>query len=161
MKKSIGYYMKSYLKNNALVLFFELIVIVLLALVCTVLLGGQPVWLGPVMALVAYLLAEMRFMMAYVASNANKDAKEQPKEAEETEEDDLFGTETEEPDDGLSYDEYTPPAPIPDEPPSVKPIQSETPSEPAHEVTSDGVSEEGDLDDEPDLPAKGTLDLGE
>ena len=159
MKKGIGYYMKSYLKNNALVLFFELIVIVLLALVCTVLLGGQPVWLGPVMALVAYLLAEMRFMMAYVASNANKDAKEQPKEAEETEEDDLFGTEEE--DENVSYDEYTPPAPIPDEPPTVKPFPPEVPNDPAREATPDGVPAEGDLDDEPDLPARSTLDLGE
>ncbi|MBR2621045.1 MAG: hypothetical protein IKC97_01575 [Clostridia bacterium] len=74
MKKGTGYYLKSYLKNNVAVLFFELVIIVLLALICTVLLGGQPVWLGPVLALCAYLLAELRFMMAYVATSARKQA---------------------------------------------------------------------------------------
>ena len=90
MKNGTGYYLKSYLKNNLAVLIFELIIIVLLAVVCTVLLGGEPVWLGSVLALCAYLLAELRFMMSYVASKTRKQAeaeqealKQMPDELEE------------------------------------------------------------------------------
>ncbi len=158
MKKGIGYYMRSYLKNNALVLFFELVVIVLLALVCTVLLGGQPVWLGPAMALVAYLLAEMRFMMAYVASNVNKEAKEEEKE---TEEDDVFGEQASEPDDDLSYDEYTPPAPISETTMDQERIRAEWDDKPVEVHQPQAMSDAKDLDDDLDLPAKSTLDLGE
>ena len=85
MKKGTGYYLKSYIKNNVAVLIFELIIIVLLASICTVLLGGQPIWLGPVLALFAYLLAELRFMMAYVASAARKDAEAENEVADEME----------------------------------------------------------------------------
>ena len=89
MKKSNGYYLKSYLKNNWLVLVCELVIVVLLALICTVLIGGQPAWLTPVMALTAYLLAEIRFMMAYIATLASK-AQEADETDEETDEDDLM-----------------------------------------------------------------------
>ena len=85
MKKGMGYYLKRYLKNNVAVLFFELIIIVLLALICTLLLGGEPVWLGPALALFAYLLAELRFMMAYIASEARKDARTDAEAAGEDE----------------------------------------------------------------------------
>lgn len=86
MKKSNGYYMRSYLKNNWLVLVCELVIVLLLALICTVVVGGQPTWLTPAMAVTAYLLAELRFMMAYVATVASKAEKEN---CEEMEADDL------------------------------------------------------------------------
>lgn len=182
MKKGIGYYMRSYLKSNALVLFFELIVIVLLALVCTMLLGGTPLWLGPVMAFVAYLLAELRFMMAYVASNLSKDAKQETTEGQseaEEPEDDLFaGSQTVEPDEDGSYEEYTPPAPIFEEIPVAAPQDSvfAEPAEPSETLAWDEPApvavpetpsaldesvQEGDIDDEPDLPVQSSLDLGE
>lgn len=66
-------YMMKYLKNNAVVLVCELIVVLLLSLICTIILGGQPMWLAPTLAVVAYFLAELRFMMAYVASNTRRD----------------------------------------------------------------------------------------
>jgi hypothetical protein len=83
MKKSNGYYMTSYLKNNWLVLVCELVIVLLLALICTVVVGGQPTWLAPSMAVTAYLLAELRFMMAYVATVASKAEKESRETLEE------------------------------------------------------------------------------
>jgi hypothetical protein len=62
-----------YLKENVVVLLFELIIVVLLAYICSLMLGGEPVWLAPVLAVFAYLMAELRFMMAYVA-NASRQA---------------------------------------------------------------------------------------
>ncbi|MBE6620340.1 MAG: hypothetical protein E7625_03130 [Ruminococcaceae bacterium] len=85
MKKSNGYYMASYLKNNWLVLVCELAIVLLLALICTVVVGGQPAWLTPAMAVTAYLLAELRFMMAYVATVASKAEKENREELESDE----------------------------------------------------------------------------
>ena len=96
MKKSNGYYMRSYLKNNWLVLLCELVIVLLLALICTVVIGGQPAWLTPLMAVTAYLLAEIRFMMAYVATLATKAQEEDQAEAQE---DDLLPSEVTEPED--------------------------------------------------------------
>lgn len=173
MKKGIGYYMRSYLKSNALVLFFELIVIVLLALVCAMLLGGTPLWLGPAMAFVAYLLAELRFMMAYVASNLSKDAKE---ESTEEPEDDLFEEpQVAEPNEDGSYEEYTPPTPMFEEVPVAapqdsafaEPVETLAWDEPAPIAVSEKASpldeslQEEDIDNEPDLPVQSSLDLGE
>ncbi len=83
MKKSNGYYMRSYLKNNWLVLLCELVIILLLALICTVVMEGKPAWLTPTMAVTAYLLAEVRFMMAYVATIASKAQNEDEEQGEE------------------------------------------------------------------------------
>ena len=73
MEKTNGYYMAKYLKNNVVVLICELVIVLLLSVICTVILEGDPVWLAPVLALVAYLMAEVRFMMAYIATNARQD----------------------------------------------------------------------------------------
>lgn len=97
MKKSNGYYMKSYLKNNWLVLLCELVIVLLLALICTVVVEGKPAWLAPAMAVTAYLLAEIRFMMAYVATIAAKAQQEEGEEAEETPEEDTLPPEVSEP----------------------------------------------------------------
>ena len=61
-----------YLKENVVILLFELIIVVLLACICSLMLGGEPVWLAPVLAVFAYLMAELRFMMAYVANASRK-----------------------------------------------------------------------------------------
>lgn len=73
MEKTNGYYAGRYLKNNGIALLCELIVVLLLSLICSILIGAQPMWLAPAMATVAYLIAELRFMMAYVAVNARYD----------------------------------------------------------------------------------------
>ena len=133
MKKGTGYYLKSYIKNNIAVLIFELIIIVLLASICTVLLGGQPVWLGPVLALCAYLLAELRFMMAYVASTARKDA-----EAAETENDAEDEADDEAEDEALGI--VTPAVVMParEEPAVEEPAEGETVvEEPAEEESAE------------------------
>ena len=180
MNKGIGYYIRSYLKKNALVLFFELVVVVLLAMVCTMLLGGSPAWLGPVLAFTAYLLAEMRFMMAFVATNLSKDAKEEnEKELEEPEEpeDDLYAAPVaNEKDADNSYEEYAPPAPILEADPLDVPQESAftEPTEPffiffdeptATEESKDSVINETlsarDIDDDLDLPIQSSLDLDE
>lgn len=70
MEKTNGYYVGKYLKNNALVLICELIVVLLLSMICTIIMDGKPAWLAPTVAGVTYLIAELRFMMAYVATNA-------------------------------------------------------------------------------------------
>lgn len=70
MEKTNGYYVAKYLKNNALVLLCELVVVLLLSLICTIIMEAEPLWLAPVIAVVTYLIAEIRFMMAYVATNA-------------------------------------------------------------------------------------------
>ena len=70
MRKTNGYYMAKYLKSNFFVLLCELVIVLLLSLICAVILESQPVWLAPTLATVAYLMAELRFMMAYVATNA-------------------------------------------------------------------------------------------
>jgi hypothetical protein len=70
MEKTNGYYVAKYLKNNALVLLCELVVVLLLSLICTIIMEADPLWLAPVIAVVTYLVAEVRFMMAYVATNA-------------------------------------------------------------------------------------------
>ena len=91
MRKSNGYYMRSYLKNNWMVLICELTIVLLLALICTIVVGGQPTWLTPTMVVAAYVLAELRFMMAYVATVATKAeaaaANEEALQAEEEESD--------------------------------------------------------------------------
>lgn len=76
MNKDFKYYSLKYLKSNGVVLLCELLVVFLLGLVCTLLLGGQPLWLAPVLSVVAYILAELRFMMAYVGKNVNHDRAE-------------------------------------------------------------------------------------
>jgi hypothetical protein len=131
MKKGTGYYLKSYLKNNLAVLVFELIIIMLLAVICTVLLGGEPLWLGPVLTLCAYLLAELRFMMSYVASKTRKQAeteqeasKQMPDELEEE------GKESEEVQDAFVLTAIAQTAPydsteMPDEPKTKEVEQSE------------------------------------
>lgn len=73
MEKTNGYYVGIYLKNNGLALVCELIVVLLLSLICTIIMDGQPMWLAPTMATITYLIAEIRFMMAYVATNARYD----------------------------------------------------------------------------------------
>lgn len=70
MEKTNGYYVAKYLKNNALVLVCELVVVLLLSLICTIIIEADPLWLAPVIGVVTYLFAEIRFMMAYVATNA-------------------------------------------------------------------------------------------
>ncbi len=82
MKKGLGYYMKNYFKHNLVVLLFELVIIVLIGVLVTMLLGGQPAWLGPVLAVTGYLLAEIRFMMAYIAEKS-REAAEQEAQADE------------------------------------------------------------------------------
>ena len=177
MKKGIGYYIGSYLKKNALVLFFELVVVVLLAMVCTMLLGGSPVWLAPVLAFTAYLLAEMRFMMAFVATSLNKDAKEESEQEQQEVEDDLYtAPATYEPNADNSYEEYAPPAPIFEEEPLIVPQESAfaEPAEPffitldeptpADELDAPVINETisgTDIDDDLDLPIQSSLDLDE
>jgi hypothetical protein len=183
MKKSNGYYLKSYLKNNWLVLVCELVIVVLLALICTILIGGQPAWLTPVMALTAYLLAEIRFMMAYIATLATK-AQETGDADEEAEEDDLMPVSVTEPEatEEISQDEVvTEPADECDEAgaevsePEVEEVAEavEKPAEPALPAEVPVVADaarvdepDGDdvfisLDDESDLPTSKTLDLDE
>lgn len=70
MEKTNGYYVAKYLKNNALVLVCELVVVLLLSLICSIIMEAEPMWLAPLIAVVTYLVAELRFMMAYVATNA-------------------------------------------------------------------------------------------
>ncbi len=185
MKKGTGYYLKSYIKNNIAVLIFELIIIVLLASICTVLLGGQPVWLGPVLALCAYLLAELRFMMAYVASTARKDAEaaetenDAEDEADDEAEDEALGIVTpavvmpareepavEEPAEEESAEEE--PAveePAVEEPaveePAVEEPVVEDPEFAEPEETQEDDFDDDDFDDDFDLPARSTLDLGD
>lgn len=69
-----------YLKDNVIVLICELVVVLLLGFICAFVVGGEPLWLAPVMAFVAYLLAELRFMMAYVATNARRERDAAPKQ---------------------------------------------------------------------------------
>lgn len=66
-------YIKNYLKHNGIVLICELLIVLLLSIICTILLGGSPKWLAPVLAVAAYLLAELRFMMAYMAKCVKRD----------------------------------------------------------------------------------------
>lgn len=73
-------YLKRYLKENLVVLLFELVIVVLLACICSLMLGGEPVWLAPALAVFAYLMAELRFMMSYMASCA-REAREERKES--------------------------------------------------------------------------------
>ena len=189
MKKSNGYYLKSYLKNNWLVLVCELVIVVLLALICTILIGGQPAWLTPVMALTAYLLAEIRFMMAYIATLATK-AQEADDADEDSEEDDLVpvlvtkpkadeeipqGDVVAEPADEcdeacaeVSEPEVEEPAEVVEEATEAveEPTEPEMPVE-APVADAARVDEpDGDdvfitLDDESDLPTSKTLDLDE
>lgn len=73
-------YIGKYLKDNVIVLICELVVVLLLGFICSFVVGGEPLWLAPVMAFVAYFLAELRFMMAYVATNARRDRDAAPKQ---------------------------------------------------------------------------------
>lgn len=85
MKSNKSRYLKNYFKHNGIVLICELLIVLLLSLVCTLLLKATPVWFAPVMALAAYLLAELRFMMAYIAKCVKRDyqATAQPHTAQE------------------------------------------------------------------------------
>ena len=97
-------------------------------------------------------------MMAYVASNANAAAKEA---ADATEEDDLFEVQPDESKEALSYDEYTPPAPISDEQIDENTFASAPKATPAAVAAPETDLSDADLDNELDLPAKSTLDLDE
>ena len=66
-------YFKNYFKHNGIVLVCELLIVLLLSLVCAILLDASPKWLAPVLAVAAYMLAELRFMMAYVAKCVKRD----------------------------------------------------------------------------------------
>ncbi len=88
MKRNSGYYIGKYLRENGLVLLCELLVVLLLGIICSILLQAQPLWLAPVMAVVAYFLAEIRFTMAYVAKNVNRDRELNGDDAEDDEEED-------------------------------------------------------------------------
>ena len=85
MKQSNSRYFKNYFKHNGVVLICELLIVLLLSLICTILLKAQPKWLAPVLAVAAYVLAELRFMMAYVAKCVKRDhlLAQQAREAEE------------------------------------------------------------------------------
>ncbi len=101
MKSNKSRYLKNYFKHNGMVLICELLIVLLLSLVCTLLLKATPVWFAPVMALAAYLLAELRFMMAYIAKCVKRDsqATAQPRAAQEeapTAQDDFDADETDE-----------------------------------------------------------------
>lgn len=87
MKQSNSRYFKNYFKHNGIVLICELLIVLLLSLICTILLKAQPKWLAPVLAVAAYMLAELRFMMAYVAKCVKRDRllAQQAREAEEDE----------------------------------------------------------------------------
>ena len=82
-------YLKNYFKHNGLVLVCELLIVLLLSLVCALLLKGKPLWLAPVMAVAAYMLAELRFMMAYIAKCVKRDnmLEAQARANEETDDD--------------------------------------------------------------------------
>ena len=75
MKKNENYIGK-YLKSNALVLVCELAVVLLLGFICAFIVNADPLWLAPVLAFVAYLMAELRFMMSYMAEQARRDKAE-------------------------------------------------------------------------------------
>lgn len=87
MKKGAGYYIGKYFKSNGIVLLLELLVVALVSVICSVVLSAEPVWLGAVLALMAYLIAETRFMMAYVAKNVNHDLEEAEKQTKESTDD--------------------------------------------------------------------------
>lgn len=89
MNKS--HYLKNYFKHNGVVLVCELLIVLLLSIACTLLLGGTPAWLAPALAVAAYILAELRFMMAYIAKCVKRDRmlEEQARAAEEDENADL------------------------------------------------------------------------
>jgi hypothetical protein len=82
MKKN-GNYLGKYLKSNALVLLCELAVVLLLGFICSFIVDADPLWLAPVLAFVAYLMAELRFMMAYVATNVRRDREADPAPAQD------------------------------------------------------------------------------
>ena len=96
MNKS--HYLKNYFKHNGVVLVCELLIVLLLSIACTLLLGGKPAWLAPVLAIVAYILAELRFMMAYIAKCVKRDRmlEAQARAAAEAEEEELSEEEDEE-----------------------------------------------------------------
>lgn len=73
MSKKTNQYLKNYFAHNGVVLLCELLIVLLLSLICTMLIGGQPKWLAPTLSVVAYLLAELRFMMAYIAKCVKRD----------------------------------------------------------------------------------------
>ena len=171
MKKGTGYYLKSYIKNNVAVLIFELIIIVLLASICTVLLGGQPIWLGPVLALFAYLLAELRFMMAYVASAARKDAEAENEVADEMEA--APEESADEKPETVAPAIVTPTAeesvaeesaveePAVEEPAVEEPAVEEPEFAEPEEKKDDDFDDDNLDDDDFDLPVRSTLDLGD
>ncbi len=99
-----AHYLKNYFKHNGVVLVCELLIVLLLSIACTFLLNGSPRWLAPALAVAAYILAELRFMMAYIAKCVKRDRmlEAQARAAEEDEdtdlpEDDLPAAEDEEP----------------------------------------------------------------
>ena len=79
--------LKQYFKENLVVLLFELVIVLLLSCICTLMLGGKPAWLPPVLAVFAYLMAEMRFLMAYLAGCSHKEPEASSEDMED--EDDL------------------------------------------------------------------------
>ena len=81
MDKKTTQYLKNYFSHNGIVLACELLIVLLLSLICTMLIGGQPKWLAPTLSVVAYLLAELRFMMAYIAKCVKRDQAQQSESA--------------------------------------------------------------------------------
>jgi hypothetical protein len=77
MKQKKESALRRYFKENLVVLLFELIIVVLLACICSLMLGGKPVWLAPALAVFAYLMAELRFMMSFVAGAARQQASDE------------------------------------------------------------------------------------
>lgn len=88
-------YIKNYLKHNGIVLICELLIVLLLSIICTILLDGTPRWFAPILAVAAYLLAELRFMMAYFAKCVKRDRwmREQQQTAEESDNEPVDGKE--------------------------------------------------------------------
>lgn len=65
---NVGFYLKKYLKRNAVVLLCELAVVLLLSLICSMLLQASPAWLAPTLAVIAYFIAELRYVMAFIST---------------------------------------------------------------------------------------------
>ena len=113
MQTKTKQYLNTYFKHNGVVLVCELLIVLLLSLICTILVGAKPVWLAPVLTIVAYLLAELRFMMAYItkcvkrdralqaeaASIAERQAVQEEQDAAETPVSDEYEDESDEEDD--------------------------------------------------------------
>ena len=143
-------YIKNYLKHNGVVLICELLIVLLLSIICSILLGGTPRWLAPTLSITAYLLAELRFMMAYFAKCVKRDRimREQQLAAEADENAEIEGNEitpdeaqAEEPAENEDTEEITPFLPDLDD-------DEETDSDFAEEEEAEELIPFDSLDDE-------------